>query len=86
MATPRYPCSNRPVSPDSTYRPTLPVISLTALGVMITVIGLFAAGNIVIAALGLGAIFAAGLIGVAERLIDARITALRQPVRDQEEA
>lgn len=72
MAVALSPRSSGSVSPTSTYRPSLPVISLTALGVMITVIGLFAAGNIAIAALGLGAIFAAGLIGVAERLIDTR--------------
>ena len=38
-------------------------LSVSQSPVMITVNGLFAAGNIVIAALGLGAIFAAGLIG-----------------------
>ena len=85
MAHVRLLVSTRSVSSASTYRPSLPVISLTALGVMITVLGLFVGGNIVIAALGLGAIFAAGLIGIAERVVDSRNPPAGQTLRDQEE-
>lgn len=49
---------------------SLPVLALTALGVLITVLGLFAAGDMAIVAVGLAAVFGAGVIGVVERLID----------------
>lgn len=53
-------------------QPSLPVLALTSLGVLISVLGLFAAGNMVIVAIGLGAIFGAGVIGAVERLADRR--------------
>ncbi len=48
---------------------SLPVLALTAMGVLITVLGLFAAGDMAIVAVGLAAVFGAGVIGVVERLI-----------------
>jgi hypothetical protein len=39
---------------------------------VIAVLGLFVAGNIVMAGIGLGAIFGAGLLGLLERLVDSR--------------
>lgn len=42
-----------------------PVATLVILGAVITVLGLFAAGNIAVIALGLAAILAAGLLEVA---------------------
>lgn len=53
-------------------QPSIPVLALTSLGVLISVLGLFAAGNMVIVAIGLGAIFGAGIIGAVERLADRR--------------
>lgn len=50
--------------------PSLPVLLLSGLGTLIAVLGLFAAGNMVIVAVGLGAIAVAGGIGVAERVAD----------------
>ena len=52
--------------------PSLPVLMLTLLGTVIAVLGLFAAGNIVMAVIGLGAIFGAGIIGLLERFADSR--------------
>jgi len=49
---------------------SFPVMALTGLGVLITVLGLFAAGDMAIVVIGLAAIFGAGIIGVIERLID----------------
>jgi hypothetical protein len=46
---------------------SLPVVALTVLGVLIAVLGLFAAGNIGIVVVGLAAIFGAGLLEVAGR-------------------
>jgi hypothetical protein len=43
-----------------------PVATLVILGAVIAVLGLFAAGNIVITVVGLVAVFAAGLLQVAE--------------------
>jgi hypothetical protein len=43
-----------------------PVATLVILGAVIAVLGLFAAGNIVIIVVGLVAVFAAGLLQVAE--------------------
>lgn len=55
-------------SPGSSF----PVLALTGLGILITVLGLFAAGDMAIVVIGLAAIFGAGVIGVIERLIDGR--------------
>lgn len=63
-------------------QPSIPVISLTVLGALIAIIGLFAAGNIVIVIVGLGAIFGAGIIGVAERLAERRQS---PPIREEEQ-
>jgi hypothetical protein len=43
----------------------LPVYALTFLGILIALLGLFAAGNIVIVVVGLGAIVVAGVLSVA---------------------
>jgi hypothetical protein len=43
---------------------TAPIVSLLVLGVVIAVLGLFAAGEIVVVALGLAAVFAAAVLGV----------------------
>ncbi|HSJ34848.1 MAG TPA: hypothetical protein VLB85_07300 [Acidimicrobiia bacterium] len=51
---------------------SLPVLALTGLGILITVLGLFAAGDMAIVVIGLAAIFGAGVIGVIERLIEGR--------------
>ncbi len=51
---------------------SFPVLALTGLGILITVLGLFAAGDMAIVVIGLAAIFGAGVIGVIERLIDGR--------------
>jgi hypothetical protein len=44
---------------------SLPVIVLVLLGTIITVLGLFAAGSIVVAGVGLLAVFGAGVLQVA---------------------
>lgn len=49
---------------------SLPVVALTTLGILIAVIGVFAAGDMVVVSIGLGAIFAAGIIELGERLIE----------------
>lgn len=41
---------------------TAPVASLTVLGILLAVIGLFVAGNMVIVVIGLVSIFGAGLL------------------------
>jgi len=46
---------------------SLPVITLVFLGAIIAVLGLFAAGNIVVSAVGLVAIAVAGVLEVAGR-------------------
>ena len=46
---------------------SLPVIALTVLGVLIAVLGLFAAGDIALVALGLGALVGAGILSAVER-------------------
>lgn len=51
---------------------SFPVLALTVLGILIAMLGLFAAGNMVIVGVGLAAIFGAGVIGAIERLIDSR--------------
>ncbi len=52
--------------------PSLPVLLLSGLGALIAVLGLFAAGNMVIVGIGLAAIAVAGVIGIAERVVDRR--------------
>jgi hypothetical protein len=44
----------------------LPVATLTVLGAIVAVLGLFAAGEIAVVALGLGAIAFAGLLAVLD--------------------
>jgi hypothetical protein len=46
---------------------SLPVAALVVLGSMITILGLFAAGSIVVAAVGLVAIAVAGALDVVAR-------------------
>lgn len=53
-------------------QPSLPVLALSGLGILIAVLGLFAAGDMMIVVIGLGAIFAAGVLGTVERLLDRR--------------
>jgi hypothetical protein len=43
-----------------------PVAALTVLGILTVVLGFFAAGEIVVVALGFGALVAAGMIGVLD--------------------
>ncbi len=43
---------------------SLPVMALTFLGILITVLGLFAAGNITVTIVGLAAIAVAGVLQV----------------------
>lgn len=62
-------------------QPSVPVMVLTVLGALIAVLGLFAAGDIGIVVVGLGAIFGAGLIGVAERLSERRPRPYREEQR-----
>lgn len=45
---------------------SLPVLMLTMLGTVITVLGLFVAGNMVVVGIGLAAIFGAGVLAVLE--------------------
>lgn len=47
---------------------SLPVLALTTLGILIAVLGLFAAGDMGVVLIGLGAVFGAGLVGIGERL------------------
>ncbi len=51
-------------------RMSFPVVALTTLGVLIAVLGVFAAGDMVVVSIGLGAIFAGGIIELGERLIE----------------
>ena len=44
---------------------TLPVASLTILGILLVVLGIFAAGEVIVAIVGLVSIFGAGLLQVA---------------------
>ena len=46
---------------------SLPIVALSLLGILITVLGLFAAGNLTVVAVGLVALFAAGLLEVLGR-------------------
>lgn len=43
---------------------TAPITALLALGVLVTVLGLFAAGEMVVVSVGLAAVFAAAVLGV----------------------
>jgi hypothetical protein len=43
-----------------------PVAVLTIMGAVVAFLGLFAAGNIVVVAVGIAAVFAAGLIAVLD--------------------
>ena len=51
---------------------SLPVVALTSLGILIAVLGVFAAGDMLVVSIGLGAIFAAGIIELGERLIERK--------------
>ena len=51
---------------------SVPEITLTALGVVLAVIGLFVAGNIALMSLGLGAVFAAGLLALGGRYVESK--------------
>ncbi len=51
---------------------SLPVLLLSGAGIVIAVLGLFAAGDIAVVAVGLGSIFAAGLLHVAEQAFRSR--------------
>ena len=44
---------------------TLPVAALTILGILLVVLGIFAAGEVILAIVGLVSIFGAGLLQVA---------------------
>lgn len=44
---------------------SLPAAALTLLGILIALLGLFAAGELVVVVVGLGAILAAGLLQLA---------------------
>jgi len=44
---------------------TLPVAALTILGILLVVLGIFAAGEVIVAIVGLVSIFGAGLLQVA---------------------
>jgi len=46
---------------------SLPVVALSILGILITLLGLFAAGDLTVVALGLLALFGAGLLEVIGR-------------------
>jgi hypothetical protein len=46
---------------------SVPVLALTFLGVLIVVLGLFAAGSLTVVIVGLLAIGGAGILGVLER-------------------
>ena len=46
---------------------SLPVLSLTVLGILVALLGLFAAGSIMIVVVGLAAIGAAGVLEVMGR-------------------
>ena len=47
--------------------PSLPVLILTGLGTIIALLGLFAAGNVLLVIVGLAAVAVAGVLHVAER-------------------
>jgi hypothetical protein len=47
--------------------PSLPVLVLTAIGAIVAVLGLFAAGNVALVLIGMGAVAVAGVLHVLER-------------------
>ncbi len=63
--------------------PSLPVILLTILGTVITVLGIFAAGDILVASVGLAALIAAALIGAYESKVQSS-SEIAQPAFDRE--
>ena len=46
---------------------SLPVLALVVLGILVAVLGLFAAGDIAVTAVGLGALAVAGVLDVLDR-------------------
>jgi hypothetical protein len=60
------------MSDRQTSSTSLPVMVLTVLGALIAVLGLFAAGEILVVAVGLGAVAVAAIIGAIERGLDRR--------------
>lgn len=59
-----------PLAPGASLVSTsLPVTTLVSLGTLVTVLGLFVAGEIVVTALGLGAIAVAGVLDILGRRI-----------------
>lgn len=52
--------------------PSLPVLALTILGTVIAVLGFLVGGNLVWTSIGLGAVVAAGILGLLERIVDTR--------------
>lgn len=58
--------------PVKTSGPSLPVLVLTILGTVVAVLGFLVGGNIVWTGIGLGAVVAAGILGLLERIVDAR--------------
>ena len=62
----RPPRSPKPYDPamDS---PSLPVLVLTAIGAIVAVLGLFAAGDVRLVLVGMGAVAVAGVLHVLER-------------------
>lgn len=52
--------------------PSVPVLLLSGAGIVIAALALFAAGNVGLVAVGLGAVFAAGVLHVAEIAVRSR--------------
>jgi hypothetical protein len=52
--------------------PSLPVLVLTVLGTVVAVLGFLVGGNLLWTGLGLGAVMAAGILGLLEKMVDAR--------------
>lgn len=55
----------------------MPVVTLTILGVLICVLGLFAAGDLVIAGVGLAAVATAGILEVVSQISADRAAGAR---------
>ena len=53
-------------------QPSLPTLLLSGAGIVIATLGLFAAGDMAIVAIGLGAVFAAGVLHVIELAVRSR--------------
>lgn len=60
------------MSDPQTSSTSLPVMVLTFLGALVAILGLFAAGEILVVGVGLGAIALAGIIGAIERGLGRR--------------